>query len=97
MSIKINANHPWVKGILNCSNKVPGPLKRGDNHKMQEFGEVIEKFSPREPLSQNSSDFHERFLTNINSTNYRPRGSGGATRGETIFACVYYIGKNLLK
>jgi hypothetical protein len=26
-------NHPWVKGILNCSNKGPGPLQRGDNYK----------------------------------------------------------------
>jgi hypothetical protein len=23
-------NHPWVKGILNYSNKGPGPLQRGD-------------------------------------------------------------------
>jgi hypothetical protein len=28
-------NYPWVKGILNCSNKGPSPLQslRGDNHK----------------------------------------------------------------
>jgi hypothetical protein len=26
-------NHPWVKGILNCSNKGPGPFQMGDNHK----------------------------------------------------------------
>jgi hypothetical protein len=32
-SIKLGTNHPWVKGILNCSNKLPGPLQRGDNHK----------------------------------------------------------------
>jgi hypothetical protein len=28
ISIKIGTNHPWVKGILNCSNKGPGPLQR---------------------------------------------------------------------
>jgi hypothetical protein len=23
-------NYPWIKGILNCSNKGPGLLQRGD-------------------------------------------------------------------
>jgi hypothetical protein len=33
ISIKLGINHPWVKGILICSNKGTGPLQRGDNHK----------------------------------------------------------------
>jgi hypothetical protein len=33
ISIKLGINHPWVKGILNYSNKGPGPFQRGDNHK----------------------------------------------------------------
>jgi hypothetical protein len=33
ISIKLGINHPRVKGILNCLNKGPGPLQRGDNHK----------------------------------------------------------------
>jgi hypothetical protein len=33
ISIKLGTNHPWVKGILNCTNKGPDPLHRGDNHK----------------------------------------------------------------
>jgi hypothetical protein len=33
VSIKLDANHSWAKGILNCTNKVPGPLQKGDNHK----------------------------------------------------------------
>jgi tRNA splicing ligase len=33
ISIKLDANHPRVKGILNCTNKEPGPFQRGDNHK----------------------------------------------------------------
>jgi hypothetical protein len=33
ISIKLDANHPWVNGILNCTNEGPGPLQRGDNHK----------------------------------------------------------------
>jgi hypothetical protein len=38
MSIKLGINHRWVKGILNCSNKEPGPLQRGDNHKDAKMG-----------------------------------------------------------
>jgi hypothetical protein len=33
ISIKLGINDTWVKGILNCSNKGPDPLNRGDNHK----------------------------------------------------------------
>jgi hypothetical protein len=33
ISIKLDINHPWGEGILNCSNKWPGPLQRGDNLK----------------------------------------------------------------
>jgi hypothetical protein len=33
ISTKLGGNHPWVKGILNCSNKGPGRLQRGDNNK----------------------------------------------------------------
>jgi hypothetical protein len=34
ISIKLDGiNHPWVKGILNCLNKRPGPLQKEDNRK----------------------------------------------------------------
>jgi hypothetical protein len=33
ISIKLGTNNPWVKEIQNCSNKGPGLLQRGDNHK----------------------------------------------------------------
>jgi hypothetical protein len=33
ISIKLGTNHPSVKEILNYTNKEPGPLQRGDNHK----------------------------------------------------------------
>jgi hypothetical protein len=33
ISFKLCINHPWVEGILCCSNKGPGFLKRGDNPK----------------------------------------------------------------
>jgi hypothetical protein len=38
ISIKLGINHPWVKGILNCSNKGSGPLQRGDNLKNAKMG-----------------------------------------------------------
>jgi hypothetical protein len=31
--MKLGTNYPWVKGIQVCSNKRPGPLQMGDNHK----------------------------------------------------------------
>jgi hypothetical protein len=36
--MKLNTNYPWVKGIQVCSNKGPGPLQRGDNHKKYKNG-----------------------------------------------------------
>jgi hypothetical protein len=38
ISIKLTTNHPWVKGILNCSNKLPGPLQREDNYENAQMG-----------------------------------------------------------
>jgi hypothetical protein len=46
ISIKLGTNHPWLKVILNCSNKGPGPPQRGIIIKMPKFGEVIEIDSP---------------------------------------------------
>jgi hypothetical protein len=48
--IKVGINHPWVKGILNCSNKGPGPLQSGDNHKNAKMGLDYSQ----EPLRQKS-------------------------------------------
>jgi hypothetical protein len=33
ISFKLGTNHPYNKGIVNCSNKGPVPLQRGDNNK----------------------------------------------------------------
>jgi hypothetical protein len=38
ISIKLGINHPWVKGTLNCSNKGPGFLQRGDSHRNAKMG-----------------------------------------------------------
>jgi hypothetical protein len=37
-SIKLGTNYPWVKEIQVCSNKGPGPLQKGDNHKNVKMG-----------------------------------------------------------
>jgi hypothetical protein len=45
ISIKLGTNHPWVKGILNCTNEGPGPFQRGDNHKnARKSGRSLKKF-----------------------------------------------------
>jgi hypothetical protein len=62
ISIKLGINHPWVKGNINCSNKGPGPLQRGDNHRNAKMGWGHLKSSSPEPLSQNRSYLHESFL-----------------------------------
>jgi hypothetical protein len=56
--IKLGTNYPWVMGILNCSIKGQFLFKGKIIRKMQKFGEVIEKFSPRELLSWNSLYLH---------------------------------------
>jgi hypothetical protein len=38
ISIKLGTNHVWIKGILNCSNKGPDPLQRGDIFKNAKMG-----------------------------------------------------------
>jgi hypothetical protein len=38
ISIKLGANHPWIKGILDYSNKGPDPLQRGESHKSAKMG-----------------------------------------------------------
>jgi hypothetical protein len=38
ISIKLGINHPWVKGIQNCTNQRLGPFQRGDNHKNAKMG-----------------------------------------------------------
>jgi hypothetical protein len=60
--IKLSITLPWVKGILNCSNKGPGPFQKGDNYKNAKMRWGHLKSSSREPLSQNRSYLHESFL-----------------------------------
>jgi hypothetical protein len=38
ISIKLDRNYPWVKGILNCLHKGSGPLQREHNLKNAKIG-----------------------------------------------------------
>ena len=59
---RFGTNHHWVKEILNCSNKGPGLLQRGDNHKNAKMGWDHWKIFSPEPLSLNMSYWHESFI-----------------------------------
>jgi hypothetical protein len=59
ISMKLGINHPWVKGILNCSSKGPGPLQRGDNYK-NGLGSL--KIFSRTTEPEYWSYLHESFL-----------------------------------
>jgi hypothetical protein len=61
IAIKHVIYHPWIKGILNCSNKGPGPVQRGNNHKNAKMEWVHLKIFFFRTLSQNRSYLHERF------------------------------------
>jgi hypothetical protein len=95
ISIKLGMNHSWVKRILNCSNKGPGPFQRAYNHKIAKLwlGHWKKDF-PWEPLSQNSSYLHESFLRYC--TNYGPRWSSWGTQEGKLFLHLH-IGRNFWK
>jgi hypothetical protein len=59
--IKFGINHHWVKGILNSSNKGPGPLQKGDNHENAKIWRGHLKIFLFTTRSQNSSYLHETF------------------------------------
>jgi hypothetical protein len=58
ISIKLGSNNPRVKGIMNCSNKGPDHLQRGDNYKNAKLGLGYLKI-----FSRTTELEHESFLT----------------------------------
>jgi hypothetical protein len=89
ISIKLGINHPWVTGILNSSNKGPGPLRRGDNLKNAKMGRVhLKIFFSRitEP-----EYLHESFLIQctFKFLEIMVSGGQGGHNRETIFTYVY--------
>jgi hypothetical protein len=95
ISIKLVINHPWVKGTLNCSNKGPGPLQRGYNHRNAKMGlGHLKNHWARIGLI-----YMEAFWYIVDSSflkSWSPE-VGRATIGKTIFTYVYIEKKNLLQ
>jgi hypothetical protein len=90
ISIKLGTNHPWVKGILNCTNKGPCRLQRGDNHKNAKIWRghfnffFLENHSPRITRIYMNAFWHGSVLSLYKL--WSPRVKVGDTGGETIFA-----------
>jgi hypothetical protein len=63
ISIKLDINHPQVKGIQNCTNQGAGSSQTGDNHKNTKMGlGHLKVFFSHEPQSQKILDLHKNFL-----------------------------------
>jgi hypothetical protein len=59
--MELGKNHPWAKGILNCSTKGPDPLQRGNNCKNTKMGWGHLKIFFSRTTESNSSYFDESF------------------------------------
>jgi hypothetical protein len=89
ISIKLDINHPWVKGFLNCSNKGPGPLQRGDNYKN---GVGAFKNHLQNHLARISHIYLNTFLYNVNSELFTLWSLGvglGYNKENHICMCLY--------
>jgi hypothetical protein len=99
-SIKLSTYYPWVKGIQLCSNKGPGLLQRGDNHKNVKMGWDHVKIFSRITLPEKLKFIWKRSdIVHVKMQvyqNHNPQGLGGSTIGGNVFTCVY-IGKIRLK
>jgi hypothetical protein len=91
ISIKLNTNHAWVKGILNCSNKGPGPFQRGDNYKnvVGSFKNLLLNHWARIGhiyMKASWYNVHSELFTSWS------RGSGETTVGKLnhIYMCLYW-------
>jgi hypothetical protein len=80
-----------VKGIQVCSREGAGPLQRGDNHKNAKIGWDHLKIFFSRTTGPGKFKFTRKLAVVVQiqvCSNHGPRGSGGATIGETIFTCV---------
>jgi hypothetical protein len=77
-SIKLNT-FPWVKEIQVCSNKEPGPLQRGDNHKN------IKKHHLQNHWVNFNQTWNRSFLGGWGSSLFTlwPNGDKKSSRGDT--------------
>jgi hypothetical protein len=92
ISIKLDTNHPWVKGILIFSNKRPGPLQRGNNHKKYKIGVGSLKNLPQNHLARIGHIYLKAFWCNVDSSFFKPWSPGvgrGHSRENHIHLCLY--------
>jgi hypothetical protein len=96
ISIKLSINHPWVKGILNCSKKGPDSLQRGDNHK---HGMKSSKNLLNNHWAKITHIYIKPFWYNVDSellTSWSPWVGRGHNRENHIYIqCMFILKKNL--
>ena len=88
-----------MKGIQVCSNEGAGPFQRGDNHKNAKIGWDHLKIFFSRTTKPGKFKFTWKLADIVQiqvCSNHGPRGSGGATIGETNFTRVY-VQENVLK
>jgi hypothetical protein len=99
ISIKLGTNLPWVKGLLNCTNKRPVPLQRGDIHKNAKNLTRSWNFFLENHLARIAHIYMKAFWHCADLSLYKlwsPTGSGWGIQGGKLFLHLY-IKKNLLK
>jgi hypothetical protein len=88
ISIKLCTNHPLVNGILNYSNKGPGPLQMGANHKKYQNGMGSFQKLLKNYWARTAQVYMKAFWYNVDSCFYKS-WSQGVTIRKTILTCVY--------
>jgi hypothetical protein len=89
ISINVGTNHPWVKGILNCWNKGPGPFQRRDNSKNR-VGSFKKNFQNHS--ARIGHIYSESFWYNVNSSFFKswsPLVGRGHSRENHMYICLY--------
>jgi hypothetical protein len=92
ISIKLGTNHPWVKWILNCSNKGPGPLKTGDNHKNAKNGVGSFQNLLQNHWARIGHIYMKTFWYNVDSelfTSWSPGVGRGHNRENHNYICLW--------
>jgi hypothetical protein len=93
-SIKLRKNRSWVKDILNCSNKGPGPLQRGDNHKNAKIwlGQ-LKIFFFLNHWARRAHIYMKAFWFNVDSelfTSWSPGVALVLNRENYIYICLFW-------
>jgi hypothetical protein len=94
---KFGTNHPWGKGILNCTNEGDWPFSRGDNHKRVKIHWNFKTIFFSRTIRPISIKLGIIIWHNVDSelfTSWSPGVGRGHNRENYIYICLYW--KNLL-